>query len=71
VGSSSLPSSDVEGRLLVRGPDSMVGPYWETSYALIAFEDGILGQGVALVSSSVSLLHLRVISAAKLCCIET
>jgi hypothetical protein len=33
---------------------------------MIAFEGGILGQGVALVLSSVSLLHLHVISAAKL-----
>jgi hypothetical protein len=29
-GSSSLPSGDVEGRLPVRGTDSMVGPYWGT-----------------------------------------
>jgi hypothetical protein len=44
--------------------------YWETVYALTASEGGILVQGVALVSSSVSLPHLRVISAVKLCCIK-
>jgi hypothetical protein len=35
-------------------------------YALTTVEDGILGQGVALVSSSVSLLRLYLLSAAKL-----
>jgi hypothetical protein len=38
---------------------------------LIASEGGILGQGVTLVPSSVSLSHLHVISAVKLCCIKT
>jgi hypothetical protein len=38
---------------------------------LIASEGGILGQGVALVSSSVLLPHLCVISTAKLYYVET
>jgi hypothetical protein len=38
---------------------------------LIASEGSILGQGVTLVPSSVSLSHLHVISAVKLCCIKT
>jgi hypothetical protein len=45
----------------VRGSDSAVGPYSETPYVLTASEDDILGQGVALVSSSVSLPQLCVI----------
>jgi hypothetical protein len=38
---------------------------------LTASEGGILGQGVTLVSSSVSLPHQHVTSGVKLCCIET
>jgi hypothetical protein len=38
---------------------------------LTASEGGILGQGVALVSSSVSLPYLRVIFAVKLYYIKT
>jgi hypothetical protein len=38
---------------------------------LTASEDDILGQGVALVSSSVSHSHLRIIFVVKLCCIKT
>jgi hypothetical protein len=37
---------------------------------LTTSEGGILGQGVALVSSSVSLPHLRVFSTVKLSCIK-
>jgi hypothetical protein len=35
--------------------------YWETLYALAVVEGGIIGQGVTLISSSVSLPHLHVI----------
>jgi hypothetical protein len=45
----------------VGGLDLTIRPYWETLLALIAFEGGILGKTVVLVSSSVSFLHLRVI----------
>jgi hypothetical protein len=38
---------------------------------LTTSDGGILGQGVALIASSVLLSHLYVISAAKLRCIET
>jgi hypothetical protein len=45
-------------------------PYWEPPYALIAFEDGILRQVVALVLSSISLPHLLVIFRCKTLCIK-
>jgi membrane-bound acyltransferase YfiQ involved in biofilm formation len=49
-------------RLVTRGWSRLDGwaLYWETLWALTAFEGGILGQGVSLVSSSVSLPRLRV-----------
>jgi hypothetical protein len=57
TGSSSLPSKDAEGtyQRVVQTPDGWT-PYWNAPYALTAAEDGILGQVVALVSSSISLL---------------
>jgi hypothetical protein len=43
----------------VGGPDvGRLDPYWEVMQALTAAEGGILGQGVSLVSPSVSLPHL-------------
>jgi hypothetical protein len=56
AGSSPLPYDDAEGSYQweVQTPDSWAF-YWETPYALTAPEGGILGQGVALVLSSVSL----------------
>jgi hypothetical protein len=47
--------------LPVSGPDSTVGPVLRDPLALTASEDGTVGQGVALVSSSDSLPHLRIL----------
>jgi hypothetical protein len=44
----------------VSGSDSTVGSVLREPYALTASEGGTVGQGVALVSSSDSLLHPRI-----------
>jgi hypothetical protein len=49
----------------VGGPDSTVGPMLEDPYALTASEGDILEQGVALISSSLSLLHPCIIFCCK------